>query len=174
MGALDLLEELSAFMETGVEVSHPETTTVTSFGRTRDYEAVRTKITVTNTAPYTVGYPKVVFVGVGVGIRKRRLGAPDTPKWARENIRKVRGKSESSEAKAGVPEYRRADGQPFPEITSVEGHYGEPLFPGESVSWEMMVPVGELRSGTFRMEGNLSRRHLFRREQVLEVGTSTE
>ncbi len=67
-----------------------------------------------------------------------------------------------------------ADGQPFPEITSVEGHYGEPLFPGESVSWEMMVPVGELRSGTFRMEGNLSRRHLFRREQVLEVGTSTE
>ena len=128
----------------------------------------------TNTAPYTVGYPKVVFVGVGVGIRKRRLDAPDTPKWARENIRKVRGKSESSEAKAGVPEYRRADGQPFPEITSVEGHYGEPLFPGESVSWEMMVPVGELRSGTFRMEGNLSRRHLFRREQVLEVGTSTE
>ena len=67
-----------------------------------------------------------------------------------------------------------ADGQPFPEITSVEGHYGEPLFPGESVSWEMMVPVRELRSGTFRMEGNLSRRHLFRREQVLEVGTSTE
>ena len=46
MGALDLLEELSAFMETGVEVSHPETSTVTSFGRTRDYEAVRTKITV--------------------------------------------------------------------------------------------------------------------------------
>lgn len=47
--------------------------------------------------------------------------------------------------------------------------HGEVLFPGESTCYEMDIPNDDLPYYQFRLEGNISYRHLFRHEVILPV-----
>jgi hypothetical protein len=60
-------------------------------------------------------------------------------------------------------------GGSFPEATADEQSHGEVLFPGESVIYEIKIPQAELPYLDIRVEGLVSRRHLFHISQPLET-----
>ena len=54
------------YLKTEIEVGMPEAVPKTD--RNREYEAVNVKVTVSNTAPESDNWPKIVFLGVGLSI----------------------------------------------------------------------------------------------------------
>ncbi len=57
----------------------------------------------------------------------------------------------------------------FPEVTGHEQSWGEVLFPGESVLYEIKTSRADLPYLDIRVEGSVSRRHLFHLSQPIEA-----
>jgi len=60
-------------------------------------------------------------------------------------------------------------GASFPAATADEQSHGEVLFPGESVVYEIKTSEGDLPYLDIRVEGSVSRRHLFHISQPMEA-----
>lgn len=131
------------------------------------------KVEIHNTAPVTPDWPKIVFTGVGLSLAHT---GRDTQAFlpSRLKTRISRKSEEKSNEIAESPwqhdskredllkiTYGRIDHKEFPDITSDEGQHGEVLFPGQSVVYEIDVTTDLLPYIQFKVEGTVSRRHLF-------------
>jgi len=136
------------------------------------------KVIVTNTAPESLGGPRVVFTGVGLSaasetgltrplqasrithrMRKQTGAKPEEPPWYQDEEYK----------RLSQMTYDRIIGQGFPDVTPAESGYGEVLFPSEWAVFESDVLSQEVHLLQFRVEGTVSRRHLAHYQQIIEV-----
>jgi transcriptional regulator with XRE-family HTH domain len=134
------------------------------------------RVKIKNTAPET-GWPKVVFMGVSLEVantgRGNQVLLPDNLKTriTRESEKVTDNETVSTPWQADSKrqdllfvKYSKAtvSGYPeFPDVTSDESKYGEVLFPGQSVIFEMDVSSNSLPYLQLKVEGTISRRHLF-------------
>ncbi len=124
-------------------------------------------IKVYNDAPASPDGGDIVFLGVGlritIGRESNRRGGVPTPKWSRPSDRtELRQKYNEGTWIGGT-------GGSFPEATADEQSHGEVLFPGESVVYEIKTSRAELPYLDIRVEGSVSRRHLFHISQPMEA-----
>ncbi len=163
--------QLQSYLKTQMEIGGSES----AQSGTGQQQATKVKITVSNTAPDSPDWPKIVFMGVGLSVANfggywnisppfpSRVSRPDEtpelegPPWQHDekfkNLLAIR--------------YRSIVGQDFPDATPDERTHGEALFPGQSVVYEMDVPSQEIPYLQFRVEGTVSRRHLFHYQETL-------
>lgn len=138
------------------------------------------KVEISNTAPYDSGTPEVVFVGVGLSLAS--IGRDISSLLSQLKVRTKRIKrTEEIEAKITPWEndakrkgllnvsYQRPDNITFPDFTGNEHGQGLVLFQGDSVIYEIDVPSELLPYLKFRVEGNLSWRHLSRYEETFDM-----
>lgn len=129
------------------------------------------KIKVYNVAPESHDGGDIVFLGVGLRIvvgseRGSQRGSAYWPS-------KV-NKSRPSDRKELRQKYNEGTwvggtGGSFPEATTDEQSHGDVLFPGESVVYEIKTSRSELPYLDIRVEGSVSRRHLFHISQPMEA-----
>lgn len=143
-----------------------------------DEQAPVIKIEICNTATFIPDGPNIVFTGVGLSfshtgvdygllqnsIQKMKISrkpkeihdeTPTTP-WKHDSKRK--GLLETT--------FNRTDHKEFPDITTDERQHGEILFPGQSIIFEMGATIELLPYIQFKVEGTVSRRHLFHYEEI--------
>ena len=139
-------------------------------------------ISVSNTAPEGPDWPKIVFMGVGLSVSylggaannislsqliSREVKPEETPRlegplWQQDDKFKELLQMRD----------HRVVGQDFPDITHDEGTHGKVLFPGQSVVFEMDVPSQIVPYLQFRVDGTISRRHLFHYEETIVMPES--
>ncbi|MCP4607936.1 MAG: hypothetical protein GY845_04395 [Planctomycetes bacterium] len=161
---LAFLNEFQSYLKSEKEIGKSET-------NERNETFVPVKITISNTAPNDIQKPLLVYTGVTVHMTQADGGKPD-PMWAHTGGTKKRYKLELKSVEcAWFPKVRSkalADFPSFPNVTQDEQRQGHVLFPGDSLTYEFMVPVGDINSYRFHVEGNISRRHLFHFKKVFE------
>ena len=145
------------------------------------------KVEISNTAPDNPDWPKIVFMGVGLSLAHTG-GDTQALLPSRLRTRISRKPEEKAHPLTATPwqndskiqrlleiTYKRTEqqttmsGQPFPDITSDERKYGEVLFPGQSITYEIDVTPEVLPYLQFRVEGTVSRRHLFHCEETFSM-----
>lgn len=159
-----LLADLKGYLKSELEIGAPRVMQAT--GRRREYEAVNIKITVNNTVPDNNEWPKVVFLGVGVGIVNHRY--PTVYGRVHLEIKVDRSGSQTPQSHSERPAaYARTTKEAFPETTSDEKGFGDVLFPGQSIVYEFDISSQDIPYTEFRVEGTVSRRHLLHYEHIL-------
>ncbi len=146
----ELWQELEGYLETKTEVGDRLVVPVPGH-RERTHEVVELMVVVRNTAPVVEEGPWIVFMGVMLSSSTLR------------NFRRSRweiGITRGSESR--LFNYGAAlTPAPLPEaITSDERRFGEVLFPGEWVTFNLRVPANQLPD-QIRVHAMVSRRHLF-------------
>ncbi|MBA7493245.1 hypothetical protein ES702_03801 [subsurface metagenome] len=151
----------------------------TSVSKTPDQEGFhQLTVNVQNEAPENSYGNDVVFIGVGLRVsdgRERR----NLDKWAR-GISKSRP-SDRQDIRQSYNQGTWVAGHGhsydtwvagrglFPNITPDEQSFGEVLFPSESVVYEMRIAADDLPYIDIKVEGSVSRRHLFHIVYPLEA-----
>lgn len=149
----EAMQSLRNLLHSEMNISQPE------------HEEAEVTIRVQNAAPVSSNGGDVVFLGVGLRILD-----------GRENFRRqwvsIIKKSRPSDRLELRQRYSEGSwiggGESFPAVTLDEQSHGEVLFPGESVLYEMKIPSSDLPYLDIRVEGSVSRRHLFRVVQSME------
>jgi len=138
------------------------------------------KVEISNSAPEGPDLPKIVFMGVGLSLVN--IGG-STENFASRLKPRITRRTKADEIKANATPwendskrkgllntpYQRLDNNPFPDLMPNEREQGEILFPGDSIIYEIDVPRDLLPYLQFRVEGNISRRYLFRFEEIFEM-----
>lgn len=160
INALFYYQFLQGFLNTRIELTGTELAPII-------------EVEINNTAPIEPAWPKIVFTGVGISlaetnaeqrsirhdkIRKRRSEVTanrddklvETP-WQNDSKRQDLLKTH----------FNRLDSGDFPDITPDENSHGDALFPGQSVIYEIDITNELLPYLQFKVEGTVSRRHLF-------------
>jgi len=122
-------------------------------------------IKVYNDAPASPDGGDIVFLGVGLRITvgRERGGLPSEINKSRPSYRmELRQKYDEGTWIGGT-------GDSFPAATEDEQSHGEVLFPGESVVYEIKTSRAELSYLDIRVEGSVSRRHLFHVSEPMEA-----
>ena len=164
-----LMGELKGYLRSELSLGQPRAASV-SLGdvRPRDYEAVNARVTVTNTAPDPGQWSPIVFLGVGVSVSDSKQGDRNLPEWVRSQ--RIHSPEPSVAEHDAEPNYLRVvSSQAIHATTSDEERFGVALFPQQSVTFEFEVPIEHLPYASFRVEGTLSRRHLFHHQQELKM-----
>lgn len=150
----NVLKELQGYLHSEMSVSESE----------EDNAGVI--IIIRNDAPPREDGGQIVFTGVGMRVidgSERFVSNP--PKWTR-NIQKTRP-SDQEKIRQQYQKGVWVRGVEFEPVTSNEQTFGETLFPGESVTYEMQISKKSLPSTEIRVEGAVSRRHLFHISRVI-------
>ncbi|MBI2935119.1 MAG: hypothetical protein HYY29_06075 [Chloroflexi bacterium] len=169
----DFLSQFQGYLKTQIELSSFEST---SKETARRQTFTKVKVTVSNASPTSLEWPRIVFTGVGLSVGS--LGEagnisphqmsvhavnPDGPPgmqrlpWEQDD--KFKGLLQTR--------FRRIHGQDFPDVTPDETSRGEVLFPGQAIIFEMDVAPELVPFLQFRVEGTISRRHLFHHQEIL-------
>jgi len=122
-------------------------------------------IKVYNDAPASHDGGDIVFLGVGLRIidgRESRKRAPTSTKSRPTDNLELRQRYDK-----GI--WLGSTGDSFPAATADEQSHGEVLFPGESVVYELKTSEVDLSFLDIRVEGSVSRRHLFHTSQLMEA-----
>lgn len=171
--AFSMLHSLGNYLKSDVQIVGTGHTYVKRNGHmvTLDEEERIVTVTVKNTAPVEPRWPLVVFTGVGLAFNSTKW--TDGGNMREDTVYKMR---EFTQYKAGnsyerdahdVPvnrleekQWRKVDSSHFPVLTEDELRQQFILYPGDSVVFEFRTPPA-LRPGSLRIEGTISRRHLF-------------
>jgi len=134
-----------------------------SIGQSEE-DGVDLTILVRNDAPPREDGVQVVFMGVGLYIIDTRDPADMLIRWT-ENIVSSRP-SDQQDLRQRYQKGTWFTGDRFITETENEESFGEILFPGESVLYEMHIPNEWLPYTEIKVEGSVSRRHLFHISKV--------
>lgn len=157
--AVRYFTELGGFLKSKMSIIIPETEKPEKGPK----RAAKIVISVENTAPDSPSEPKVVFVGVKLGIT--HIGGDiQTIKPQLIKQEKTCVEDQSCDLK-----YINVDGKSSILKYSEEHDTGEILFPGQEINYEMSVPMQFIPYIQFRVDGNLSQRHLFHNENILAM-----
>ena len=134
----------------------------------QEYEAVNARIIATNSVPDKGNWALIVFLGLGVSVLDSKQGDGNLPRWARSQ--QIHPPEPYAGHDESEPNYQRVvSSESMPVTTSDEERFGVALFPQQSVTFEFEVPVENLPYVSFRVEGTLSRRHMFHHQQELTM-----
>ena len=151
------IQSLRSLLKSEVSISDP-----------KEGEVIAT-IKVYNDAPESHDGGDIVFLGVGLRITDGR-GRPKGSAYWPSRIKKSRPSDQAElRRKYNEGDWVGGTGDSFPAYTSDEQSRGEVLFPGESVVYEIKTSEDELPYLDVRVEGSLSRRHLFHISQPMEA-----
>lgn len=162
------LKVLRNWLHSDISISQPETITF-AVGRKQkpfEREGVTVTINIQNTVPESNSGGHVVFLGVGLRITDGREHA-DSEKWVASVI--STRPTDRPDLRSKYNEGAWVASKSFPALTDDERSFGEVLFPGESVAYELKVPPEDLPYLDIKVEGTVSRRHLLHIIQPLEV-----
>ncbi len=170
----DYLRQFQGYLNTRMDISSIEATQKEA-GRQQTLSKV--KVIVSNNAPAVPDCPRIVFMGVGLSVTYlgEASGNPSPSQWRIHRL-----EPEKTTGLEGLPwqgddkfkrlwerPYNRINGQDFPEATPDERAHGEVLFPGQSIIFEVDVLPQVVPCLQFRVEGTVSRRHLFHHQETL-------
>lgn len=155
------LRGLRRWLYTEMSVSRPEEMTFAREFAVRppEQEGVELTVRVQNDAPMNSEGGDVVFIGVGLRVSDGRENT-DRPRWV-STISKARPSDRSDLRRRYERGAWVGDREAFPAVTADERSFGEVLFPGECVVYEMRIPTAILPYTAIQVEGSLSRRHMF-------------
>lgn len=158
-----LFTTLRSWLRSEISVSGA---TLMKFDREKEQEGVEIRVQVRNAAPSREDGGEVVFIGVGLRILDGR-DRTGRPTWI-SGIRKTRP-SDRQDIRQGTDRGTWVAGSEWPrEATANEESFGEVLFPGESVIYQMQTPTTDLPYIRIKVEGTVSRRHLFHFIRTME------
>lgn len=160
------MEAAREYLQSTIEVAQPRSTTFPDGSRG---EAAQVHVVVENIAARAE--PLIVFTGVWLTVddERRRGGLPD---WVRSA--KV-GRVEAERPPYTVEQEREFEGVnghgAFQEVSGEERGIGggEVLFPGDVITFDVIVPASDLPYARFKVEGTLSTRHYLRVTRRLEA-----
>ena len=132
-----------------------------------EIEVIPVKITVTNTAEKSPEGPDIVFMGVNLGFQNKGANMNLTLRRWLKNC-KISRTYGSQDVLHTTGERLDIAGEAFPPVTSDERRHGEVLFPGDSLEYEMFMPVKHKDDGHFQLSATISRRYLFHFRRVIE------
>jgi hypothetical protein len=164
-----LWRQLGKYLKTETEVSEPETI---SYPRRNDRptEVIHLKVRFSNTAVDEADGPRTVFTGVGLGIVKLDSMAPYPPKWT---IQDVKIEKPNQRGQSHIVVGARPDGwsyqRQWADLTQDESEHGIALFPGESATLELTIPVRDIPKYELHIQGSVSRRHFFHYDRALRI-----
>lgn len=132
-----------------------------------EIEVIPVKITVTNTAEKSPKGPNIVFMGVNLGFQNKGANMHlALRRWIKDcKISRTYG---SQAVLHTTGERLDIAGEAFPPVTSDERRHGEVLFPGDSIEYEIFMPMKHKDDGHFEVSATISRRHLFHFHRVIE------
>ena len=162
--AVILWQELGKYLKTEWEVTKPETATTGYYAKRGSDEAeeiVNLKVTFFNTAPERPDWPRIVFTGVGVGLKT----SFKHPRWTKDPIIEQPNHSGKDYIIIGSG----ASDRVFKELTAPESQYGIALFPGDSATLELTMPANEFNPSHLYIEANISKRHFFHYRHNLDI-----
>ena len=165
-----LLGTLRGWLHSEISISSPRMMTFDRDSRVHppEQDGVEVILTVRNDAPSSFQGGEVVFTGVGLRISDGREQNTDRPTWV-SGIRSNRPSDRQDLRERYKHGAWVGSRERFPALTSSEGSFGEVLFSGESVVYEMAIPESYLPYTNIQVEGSVSRRHLFRFVQPIQA-----
>ncbi len=162
---LSSIEVLHKYLKTSIEYGEQEKRKRRS--DKPEIEVIPVKITVTNTAEKSPEGPDIVFMGVNLGFQNKGANMNLTLRRWLKNC-KISRTYGSQDVLHTTGERLDIAGEAFPPVTSDERRHGEVLFPGDSLEYEMFMPVKYKDDGHFQLSATISRRHLFHFHRVIE------
>jgi hypothetical protein len=124
-------------------------------------------IVVHNDAQVSSDGGNVVFSGVGLRFIDSRRAVRGSNYWT-SKIKKTRPSEQNASRQQYTEGIWSEGSDSFPVVTSDENSHGDILFPEESVRYEIRTLRDELPYLDFRVEGSVSRRHLFHVSRSIE------
>jgi hypothetical protein len=169
------LREFSRYLSASVQLGGPERV---PYHQT--IQANMVEVTLSNTAS-PEGWPRIVFLGVALrvfakegGVLEGRHLSPEAVKsWVRRDPETGPGRRLVKPPNPDLARGFIAGPQLFPDLTDDERSHGEALFPGQSLIYEVRAETELLPHLEFRVEWNLSRRHLTHFEAILDLTPSS-
>lgn len=143
----NMLVELHSYLHSEMSIGEP------------DQEKVAVTVLVRNDAPLRKDGGLVVFTGVGLHIIDGSEHADSHLRWTRDI--KLNRPSDQQNLRQSYQKGAWVTGEQFTAVTPNEQTFGQTLFPGESVVYEMQIPEKYLPYTEIKVEGTVSRRHLF-------------
>jgi len=143
---LSSIEVLHKYLKTSIESGEQE-----KRKRRSDkpgIEVIPVKITVTNTTEKSPEGPDIVFMGVNLGFQNKGANMNLTLRRWLKNCKTSRTYG-SQDVLHATGERLDIAGEAFPPVTSDERRHGEVLFPGDSLEYEMFMPVKHKDDGHF-------------------------
>lgn len=162
---LSSMEVLHKYLKTSIEYGEQEKRKRRS--DKPEIEVILVKITVANTAEKSPAGPDIVFMGVNLDFQNKGANMNLTlRRWLKNcKISRTHG---SQDVLHTTGERLDIAGEAFPPVTSDERRHGEVLLPGDSLEYEMFMPVKHKDDGYFQLSATISRRHLFHFHRVIE------
>ncbi len=159
-----LIEDLHKYLQTSIEYGEPENRKRRS--DKSEIDVIPVKISVKNTSEKSVEGPDIVFMGINLSFQNKGTNMNLTlRRWIRDcKISHNYGSQNVRHDTMG----ERLDiaGEAFTPATSDERSHGELLFPGDSIVYEMYMPIKHKGDGYFEISATISRRHLFHIQRV--------
>jgi len=143
------IQGLRSFLKSETVISGPD-----------DGEAIA-RIKVYNDAPTSQDGGDIVFLGVGLRVIDGRSIQRGSNYWPSRLNKSRPADRLDLRQKYNEGEWIGGSGDSFPLATADEQSRGEVLFPGESVLYEIKTTKNDLAYLDIRVEGSVSRRHLF-------------
>lgn len=119
------------------------------------------RIKVYNDAPTSPDGGDIVFLGVGLRIIDGKGTTRGSNYWPSKMNKSRPSDRIELQQKYNEGTWSGGRGDSFPDATTDEQSHGEVLFPGESVVYEIKTSEATLPYLDIRVEGSVSRRHLF-------------
>lgn len=163
LGLLLSSQVIQKYLLADIEVGPPEQSDSADYSG----QAHKVKITLANTVPDNGDWPKVVFIGISLGIAnlKRELpnqsGLPFRMNIKRPDVKEPSGSGEP------LARFLRTHNYEFERLTSDEEVLGEALFPGQSIIYEITIPEEDIPFMEFQVRAMVSRRHLMQYQRTL-------
>jgi hypothetical protein len=153
------IQSLRGLLKSEMSVSDP-----------KEGEVIAT-IKVYNDAPASPDGGDIVFLGVGLRITvgSERGSQRGSAYWPSKISKSRPSDHMDLRQKYNEGTWVGGRGGSFPKATADEQSHGEVLFPGESVVYEIKTSEAELPYLDIRVEGSVSRRHLFHVSQPMEA-----
>jgi hypothetical protein len=160
--AVTLWQEFRKYLQYEIEIGKPEIASkgyyATQYAR-HPVEVVNLKVIFKNIAPEEPDWPRIVFIGLGIGVSSTRR-----PYWIRHAWKVKQPAHDDNHTIIGSYTYRR-----FFDLTDEEKSYGIALFPGDSATLEVLIPINDIHNYELCIEGSVSLRHFFHYQEKLDI-----
>lgn len=171
--------ELGEYLNTETEVGETETVSFPAHAdpaRKRPHEVVHFRVRFSNTAPDWSDMPRIVFTGLGLGVvpthdrDARHRFSTREPDWAVRHSwverpkRTLQSRTVVGASGGGIGGPKR-----WEDLTHDESEHGMALFPGESATLELTIPVDDIPDYEFHVQGSVSRRHFFHYDRSVSI-----
>jgi hypothetical protein len=169
-----LWQQLGRHLKTEVEVSKPETVSDYRYSK-KQIEVIHFKVRFSNTAPDEPDWPKIVFTGVGLAMvpLSSRDAHPFPRKWEKFDVKiekpDRRLQSHGIFGVQGTGFRGTTVAIPWEDLTTDESKHGIALFPGDSATLELTIPVDDISKYELHVEGGVSRRHFFHYDRIVRI-----